>query len=204
MKSDVKPAVPNRLLRARYFRAFAIFWAVLAFGPAVHGLSRTSNDARWLVGVASILGPLCALWAAALIRQGFLRLAGALLVLSAATPTYFAWALNIPALVVGVSLLAGLQLTPTVSGDGQPQRPVFDFPPDTRSGKVFTIVLLTVANAMVPVVPFVWGMWRVMETKVWKGWQKVAIVLLLPGILGTPEFAVDRTFHGQRNTSVSE
>ena len=42
--------------------------------------------------------------AAVALRRGALRWAGVFLLLSVATPTYFAWALNLPALVIGLRL----------------------------------------------------------------------------------------------------
>jgi hypothetical protein len=54
---------------------------------------------------------MCALCAAVMLRRQHDRLAGLLLVASAATPTYFAYALNVPALVVGLALLASPCIT---------------------------------------------------------------------------------------------
>lgn len=97
-------------LRARYAELGAFVWAVSGFSVAMGGLSRVSNDARWLVMTASIVGPLSAFGAAVLIRRGLLRWAGGLLIISVATPTYFAWPLNVPALVFGLLLIGGLRL----------------------------------------------------------------------------------------------
>ena len=83
----------------------AVAWAVIGAAVALAALPDVNDDARLLVGVASVLLPLCALGAAALLRRNQLRAAGVLLLFSVATPTYFAYALNIPALVTGLVLL---------------------------------------------------------------------------------------------------
>lgn len=84
----------------------SIAWAAVGAGVALAALSDVNNDARLLVGVASVLLPLCAVGAALLLRRNQPRAAGLLLLFSAATPTYFAYVLNIPALVAGLVLLA--------------------------------------------------------------------------------------------------
>lgn len=88
----------------------SVAWAAVGAAVALAALPDVNNDARLLVGLASVVFPLCALGAAVLLRRSQLRAAGLLLLVSAATPTYFAYILNIPALVVGLVLL----LAPTV------------------------------------------------------------------------------------------
>jgi hypothetical protein len=77
-----------------------VAWAI-AFSTLPH----VNRDARFWIGLASVLLPGAAALASVAAAQGRARLCGALLVLSAASPTYFALALNIPALVVGVLLV---------------------------------------------------------------------------------------------------
>jgi hypothetical protein len=84
----------------------ATAWAMVAFAAAAAFLADVNADALLVVGVASVVLPLAAVLAAVAAGHDRLRLAGALLILSAATPTYFAWALNIPALLAGVLLVA--------------------------------------------------------------------------------------------------
>jgi hypothetical protein len=92
--------------RRRILCAGSLVWAAIGSVVAVTSLPTVDDDARVLVGCASIVFPLCAV-AAAVVVQGrrFDRLAGLLLIASAATPTYFAYPLNVPALVVGLVLV---------------------------------------------------------------------------------------------------
>jgi hypothetical protein len=83
----------------------AVLWAIVGFAIAMSALPGVNQDARVLVTTFSIAGPLCAVGAAWLIHTGQLRRAGLLLVISVATPTYFAFALNISALVLGTALI---------------------------------------------------------------------------------------------------
>lgn len=92
-------------------------WAVAGAVIGLGSLPEVNEDALLIVGVASIVFPLCAALAAILLRRGSDRLAGLLLVASAATPTYFAYALNIPALVVGLMLIAAPTLLLRRSGE---------------------------------------------------------------------------------------
>ncbi len=55
---------------------------------------------------ASAVFPACAVLAGFAVGRGNVRAAGVLLLLSAATPTYLLWVVNLPALVAGVALLA--------------------------------------------------------------------------------------------------
>lgn len=83
----------------------AVVWAIVGFAIAMSALSDVNRDARVLVTTFSIACPVSAVGAARLIHKGHLCWAGLLLVISVATPTYFAFALNIPALVVGLALI---------------------------------------------------------------------------------------------------
>ena len=73
---------------------------------ALPALTRMNEGAVLLVGAASIVGPLAAAAGSWLAGRGRGRWAGALLLVSVLTPTYFFAVLNVPALVVGIALLA--------------------------------------------------------------------------------------------------
>lgn len=92
--------------RRRLVQAYAALWAVAGWAVAWSSFSEVNEDARLLVGVVSLLAPLAAAAAAVLLGRGQERLAGSLLLISVLTPTYFAWVLNVPALVLGLGLLA--------------------------------------------------------------------------------------------------
>lgn len=91
----------------RVLQVGAVLWAVVGGAVAVGSVADVNADAEVLVGLAAVAGPLAALGAALQLGRGADRSAGALLVLSAlVTPTFFAYVLNLPALVVGLVLLA--------------------------------------------------------------------------------------------------
>jgi hypothetical protein len=91
--------------RRRVMQVGAATWAVIALAVALPSVAMASTDARVLVGAASVLGPLAAATAAVVLRRGGDRWAGALLLVSVVTPTYFVWVVNLPALVAGVVLV---------------------------------------------------------------------------------------------------
>lgn len=93
------------MVEKRAVQIGATVWALVAFTVAAVSVAEVSTDALLFVGAASVVLPLAAFLAGVAAAHDRLRVAGALLVLSAATPTYFAWVLNIPALVAGVVLL---------------------------------------------------------------------------------------------------
>jgi hypothetical protein len=93
--------------RRRVLQAGTLVWFVAGSAVALGSLGNVNDDARPLVAAASVVGPLLAVWAAVRLSEHADRSAGALLVVSAVvTPTYFAYALNVPALVIGVLLVA--------------------------------------------------------------------------------------------------
>ena len=94
------------MIEKRAVQIGATAWAMVAFAVASVSLANVSTDALVVVSTASVVLPLAAFLAAVAAGHDRLRVAGALLVLSAATPTYFAWVLNLPALLAGVVLLA--------------------------------------------------------------------------------------------------
>ena len=93
------------MTRRRFFAVGSCLWAVTGATVALSALGNVNDDARAVVTLASIAFPLCALAAAVLLDRRHDRLAGLLLLISVATPTYFAYAVNLPPLVVGVALL---------------------------------------------------------------------------------------------------
>ncbi len=96
----------------------ALFWAMVAFLVATVSLATAGSGVPVLVGLATVVFPLCAVLASFALAHDRSRVAGALLVASAATPTYFAWIINVPALLVGVALL----IAPRASTIWRPSR----------------------------------------------------------------------------------
>jgi hypothetical protein len=84
----------------------SLAWAAGGAGFALSSLRGVNGDARLLLAAASVAFPLAALGAAFSLQFGYDRWAGLLLLVSVATPTYFAYILNGPALVAGVALMA--------------------------------------------------------------------------------------------------
>jgi HAAS len=101
-------ALDHARFRVRVVTAvLGVVWGVGAALIALTSLGAVNGDARLLVGAASVVFPLAAVMAAFAAVRDRLRLAGALLVVSAATPTYFFWVANLPALIIGVLLISG-------------------------------------------------------------------------------------------------
>ena len=93
--------------RHRTVQALAIWWAVTGVAVAFLTFRNVNDDARVLVAGAHFAGFVSAAASAWLLRRTSSRAAGALLAFSALiTPTYFAWPLNLFALLVGVAVLA--------------------------------------------------------------------------------------------------
>jgi hypothetical protein len=92
------------MIGRRALQVGALVWGAVGCAIAVAALPLANDDARLLVAAASAAFPLAAGAASLALGRHRDRLAGLLLVASAATPTYFAWALDVPALVVGVVL----------------------------------------------------------------------------------------------------
>jgi hypothetical protein len=80
-------------------------WALAGALVALASVPNSTPDARWFVALASVIFPAAAAAAAVALRRGAIRWGGALLLVSVATPTYFAWPLNVPALVAGLVLV---------------------------------------------------------------------------------------------------
>lgn len=98
-------------LRYRIIASAALSWALVGASIAVMALSEVSADARLLVGMASVVGPAAALLASvAAIRSRRVLPSVLLVVSSIITPTYFAWTLNLAALVGGLVLLAPMSV----------------------------------------------------------------------------------------------
>ena len=84
-----------------------VVWATVGLFIALSALESVNADARPFVAAASVVFPLAAFGAAFAASRNCLRLAGALLLVSVATPTYFAFALNLLPLVIGMLLVSG-------------------------------------------------------------------------------------------------
>lgn len=84
----------------------AAIWAVVGAAVALTPLRSVDKDARLLIGVMGVVFPACAAAGALALQRRRDRLAGGLLLLSVLTPTYYLYVLPIPALIVGVTLLA--------------------------------------------------------------------------------------------------
>lgn len=97
--------------RRRIVEIGSLAWAIIGASVALAALSSVNDDAIVLVALACIVFPLCAVGAALALRHRRDRLAGMLLLASVATPTYFAYPLNLPAIVVGLALLAAPSAT---------------------------------------------------------------------------------------------
>ena len=93
------------MTRRQVLQVGALVWAAVGATVALGSLGSVNPDVRAIVGIVSVLGPLSALLAATTLAHHLDRLSGLLLLVSAATPTYFAWVLNVPALLVGLALM---------------------------------------------------------------------------------------------------
>ena len=89
----------------KVIQAGCLVWATIAWAIALGNLGRVNADALLFVAAASALLPAAAVGATLALGRHWDRLGGALLVLSVGAPTYAAAALNVPALVVGLTLL---------------------------------------------------------------------------------------------------
>ncbi len=78
---------------------------MVGFAIALASVAAVDREARVLVGLASVVFPLCAVLAGVAVARGNSRVGGVLMVLSVATPTYFVWPVNLFALVAGVALV---------------------------------------------------------------------------------------------------
>lgn len=109
--------VPNRTTLTT---VGASLWAVVGGSVSLTGLTSVNDDAVLLIGSFSVLGPALAVAAAVAAGRGSLRKSGRLLVMSAlATPTYFAYLLNI--VVFGAGLRLAVTARSTAPGRGRPE-----------------------------------------------------------------------------------
>ncbi len=93
------------MVERQMLKTGALVWAVVGLMVALASLGRVNSDALLLVGAASVAFPMAAALASVALGAGRDRTAGLLLLVSVATPTYFAWVLNVPALLLGLTLL---------------------------------------------------------------------------------------------------
>ena len=108
------------MTRRAVLQAGALVWAAVGTAIALPALATMNGGAVLLVGAASIFGPLAAVAASWLVGRRRQRWGGALLLLSVVTPTYFFAVLNLPALFIGVALLAA---PGRVRADGREEQP---------------------------------------------------------------------------------
>jgi hypothetical protein len=93
------------MTRRRAIELGAVVWAVVGLIVGLRVLQSVNADARVLVLLACVVGSGSALLASACLSAHRDRLAGALLAASAVSPTVFAWAMNVPAVLVGAALV---------------------------------------------------------------------------------------------------
>ena len=80
-------------------------WAAVGIAIGLRSIAAVNSDARVLVAAACVVGSAASLMASAALGKRRDRLAGTLLLVSVITPTFFAWVLNVPALLVGAALI---------------------------------------------------------------------------------------------------
>lgn len=84
----------------------SLLWAAVGGAIAFSSLGEVNKDARGLVLAAATVGTLAAVGASVLLSLRATRAPGLLLILSGiVTPTYFAYALNLPVIAVGCLLV---------------------------------------------------------------------------------------------------
>ena len=93
------------MTRRQAIEVGAVVWAAVGLVLGLRVLQSVNADARILVLVACVVGAGAALLASACLSVHRDRLGGALLAASAVSPTVFAWALNVPAVLVGAALV---------------------------------------------------------------------------------------------------
>ena len=93
------------MTRRRAIELGAVVWAVVGLIVGLRVLQSVNADARVLVLLACVVGSGSALLASVWLPVHRDRLAGALLAASAVSPTVFAWAMNVPAVLVGAALV---------------------------------------------------------------------------------------------------
>ena len=107
------------MLNRQVVRVGSIVWAVIGLAIGISSLGAVNRDARALVAAAAVLGSLAALLASFAVDRLRPRLAGVLLVFSVITPTFFAWILNVPALLVGILLVVMPSLVSSRTATGR-------------------------------------------------------------------------------------
>ncbi len=107
------------MLDRQVVRFGAIAWAATGLVVGFASVGSINADARPLVVAACLIGPAAAWMASLAIDRRHNRHAGWLLLVSVLTPTFFAWVLNVPALLVGLLLV----LAPQAVTDRSYRRP---------------------------------------------------------------------------------
>lgn len=93
------------MTRRQAIEVGAVVWALVGLVVGLRVLQSVNADARLLVLLACVVGSGAALLASTCLSVHRDRLAGALLAASAVSPTVFAWATNVPAVLVGAALM---------------------------------------------------------------------------------------------------
>lgn len=91
------------MMSERTLAGGAGLWALVGYLLAARWTIPASPG--WALVLASLLLPACSVLAAAALVRHRIGSAGVLLLLSSATPTYFAWPLNLVALAAGAYLV---------------------------------------------------------------------------------------------------
>jgi len=88
----------------------ALTWAAVAAGGAFGAMLTIDRSSVLLLSVIALVGPIAAMIASQLLGRGADRAAGALLLVSLLTPSYFSWVVSLPALAIGAALVAAPRL----------------------------------------------------------------------------------------------
>ena len=106
------------MIERRVLQMGSAAWAVIGFSVGLVAVRDAAGTGRFVLIAACIAGPGAALLASLSLASHRDRLAGVLLLASVITPTVFAWVLNVPALLIGLSLL----IAPTLVNDARVTR----------------------------------------------------------------------------------
>lgn len=62
--------------------------------------------------------------------------------------------------------------------------------PNTRGGDMFTVLLLSIGNLVVPMISYIWGAVRLAQSNRWNKIQRVSLLLIFPAMFIVPAVAV--------------
>jgi len=95
----------SKLTARRAIQYDSVAWAGVGLSVSLSAFGDVNEVARWIVLIATIAGAGSAFLAAIALGHRHYRTAGALLLISVVTPTYYGYVLNVPALLLGPALL---------------------------------------------------------------------------------------------------